>query len=193
MGEVGKGGRFIEAVADPLLLQCVGGDLHHAVPAPLIPHLRIKPFQLHRLGSGVFGVDDFGTDLVLDGADQPHHRPVRLQHLFDEVRNGGLPLGAGDADEGHAFRRVAEESGGRLPVKTAGVARHKLLGKPQRLFGDGAAGPFFEGGGRVFVPVRRPAPDGDKQIAGVYLPGVAGNPRHLRVKRRCLPFPIHAF
>ena len=46
------------------------------------------------------------------GADDAGLDPARLQHALDEVGNGGLALGAGDADDGQLLGRVPEQVAG---------------------------------------------------------------------------------
>ena len=88
--------------------QPLGGHLHnHRIHARL-HHLGKVLLQSIRFRRGIARVDVFPADDHLDGAHQAHLVTRIFQNGFHHVGGGGLPLGAGDADDPQFFRRISE-------------------------------------------------------------------------------------
>ena len=109
LGQIGKGRHRKGNAVHPVQEQGVGGNLHHHMGASGLGHLREQPLELKALRGGALRGDHLIADHVLDRADQTHLRAQSLlQHGFQQVGHRGLAVGAGDAQNGHFLRRVAE-------------------------------------------------------------------------------------
>ena len=97
--QVGEGRRLEAEPRQPLLVERVGGALHHDVPAPRVRHARKHPVQRERVGGGVLGGQDDVVDLVVDGADEPHAGARGFQDVLDHAGDRRLAVGARHADE----------------------------------------------------------------------------------------------
>ena len=184
LGEVRKRAHGKAHRADPLQHQGVGGDLHHRVGAAGVPHPGEQAVELKALGGGALGVQHLVADHVLDGADEPHLRPQGLlQHALEQIRAGGLAVGAGNADDGQAVRRMAEPVRAELGQGQAGgIHQHigaVLLRDP---LADHAGRALLQGGGDEPVPVGGKAGDGHEECPFSALAGVIAHVRDLKVR-----------
>ena len=174
LGEVCKHARLIVDAVHPVQGQGVGGDLHHHMGAARIPHLGEEPLELKGLRRGALRGEGLLADHVLIGADQTHLGPRRLlQNGFQQVGGGGLAVGAGDPDHGHALGGVSKEVGPHRRQSPAGI-RHLDIGDIplRRLLAQHRRRAGLHGLSDEIVSVRRKAGHGHKQSAGSHRPGV---------------------
>ena len=68
-----------------------------------------QPHQVERFRRGIHGRQHAPRQVILDGADQRRGVARRAQHRIDQIRRGGLAVGAGDAGEPEALVGLAVE------------------------------------------------------------------------------------
>ena len=156
--------------------------------AARIPHPGKELLDLKGLRRGPLRGDHFAADHVLVGADEAHLGPRRLlQNRLEQVRGGGLSVGAGDGHHGHIVRRMAEVVGAHLRQGPAGV-RHLDIGDLRPLRHILAQHRRRDGSRRLAdegMAVHGKALHGNKQIAGFCCPGVIAHAADVQVRVRC--------
>ena len=172
--QVGKGRHIKVDAAHPLQCQSVAGRLHHHMGTASRAHPGEQGLQLQALRGGALRGDDLIAYHVGHGADQAHLRPQDLfQHLLQKQRGGGFAVGAGDADHGHGFCRMAVEV---TPHQRQGqpVRGHPHIGDlPLRLLrGNHRRRAFFQGHGDKAVAIGSKTGHSHKQSSRCNLPGV---------------------
>ena len=160
--------------------QRVGGDLHNDVRAARIAHIGKELLQLEGFRRGALSVQDLIADHVLDRADEADLCAERFfKHVLQQIRAGRFAVRAGDSDDAHSVRRMAEPVCAERGKRRAGIGNQYIRNVCFRLFfADDADRAVFHGLGNIFVAVGLEAGDRDKQCSGRYLPGVilnAGN------------------
>ena len=158
----------------------VGRDLHNDVRAARIAHIGEELLQLKGLRRGALGVQDLIADHILDRADEADLCAERFfKHVLQQIRTGRFAVRAGDSDDAHSVRRMAEPVCAERGKRRAGIGNQYIRNVCFRLFfADDADRAVFHGLGNIFVAVGLEAGDRDKQCSGRYLPGVilnAGN------------------
>ena len=187
LGQVREDAHGVGNPVHPVQHQGVGGDLHHHMGAARLPHLGQQGLQVPGLRRGPLRGDHGIADHVLVRADEAHLGPQHLlQHRLQEIRGGGLAVGAGDADHGHVLRRVAVEVGPQHRQGPAGV-RHLDVGEVplRRRLAHHRGGAALRRLANEGVAVRRKAPHGHEQVPGPDGPGVVADAGHLAVQVRC--------
>ena len=154
--------------------QRVGRDLHNDVRAACIAHIGKELLQLKGLRRGALGVQDLIADHILDRADEADLCAERFfKHVLQQIRAGRFAVRAGDSDDAHSVRRMAEPVCAERGKRRAGIGNQYIRNVCFRLFfADDADRAVFHGLGNIFVAVGLEAGDRDKQIAGRDLPGI---------------------
>ncbi len=123
----------------------MGADLHDGLAAAGAAHLGEHSVDVGRLGRGLEGRHGARAEVVVDGAEQADAGVV-LEEIFHQVRDGGLAVGAGDADHAQiAIRGVvaaagrAGERGARIGDLDEGDLGRRGGGRGVRHDGDRAA------------------------------------------------------
>ena len=145
--------REVDRAGTPLH-ERVGGDLHHHMGASRVCHTPQQRLELIGLRCSAVGGQLQGTDQVSVGADQAHtglQRP--FQHGLDKIGGGGLPVGAGDPDQGHLLPRVSEPSGGHPGQGGPGIWSGEPAPCPGRLPAQDGGGALFQRLGHIPVSV----------------------------------------
>ena len=166
--EIGKHRRAKLQPEHPLLVDAVRADLHHRLLAAGVAHLRHHAVDVERLGRGAERRHGARAEVVVDGADQADLL-LAVEEMLEQVRDRGLPVGAGDADD----RQVAV---GKLVValrhageRGAGVGdrdeRDPGLGVTGQLLGDDGHGAAAHGLVDERHAVRAPARQGKEEVA----------------------------
>ena len=91
-----------------LLGDGVRGDLHEGMGAARIDHAAKEAVEFDGVGRGMGGGDGFGLDIVDDRGEQSGLVTECTRELIEKRGDGGLAVGAGDADEGEGFGGFAE-------------------------------------------------------------------------------------
>ena len=154
LGQVGEHPRLEGQSLHPALGQGVGGDLHHHMGASRVCHAPQQRLELIGLRCSAVGRQLQGTDQIPVGANQAHtglQRP--FQHGLDKIGGGGLPVGAGDPDQGHLLPRVSEPSGGHPGQGGPGVWSGEPAPCPGRLPAQDGGGALFQRLGHIPVSV----------------------------------------
>ena len=128
--KIGKGGTGKEAPIQPLLLQRLGGGLHHHMGAAALKHLGQQLLQLPGVGGGIARGDGLLSHPVADGADQPRPDPQLDQRVMCEPGRGGLAVGAGDAQQLELSCRVAKEGRTQPGVNDSRIREQELVRHP---------------------------------------------------------------
>ena len=88
----------------PVLVQRVGGHLHHHMAAPGVRHLAEQLLKLIALGRRALRGDGPVSDPIAVGTDKPYLRATGpLQHMLEQECRGRLAVGTGEAHDGHLF------------------------------------------------------------------------------------------
>ena len=190
MAQIGKHRHLVMAVADAVLVQSMGGNLHDAVLAALFHHVRVKGFQLQGVRRGFIGGDNFIPDFILDGADKPHLFPSGRQNRFNQCGNGAFPFGAGNADETQFLGRIAVKIRRHPAVRLPGVRGQDLPGNSQIPLADNGRRSLLQGFLGEVMAVRRAAGDADKHISFPHFAGIAGHVPDFPVLKRTGRFNI---
>ena len=172
--QVGKCGNVKMDAADALQGNSMAGDLHHHMGAACGAHPGKQPLQFIAFRSGALGGDGLLPDHVGHGTDEAHLRPqAALQHLLQKQCHGGLAVGAGNADHGHALGRMtveiaAQESQGHP------VAFHQNIGHIGfwLLCGNHRHSSLVKSHGDKSVSVRSKAGHRHKKAARGHFPGI---------------------
>ena len=155
--------------------------------AACVPHLGKEPLHLKGLRRGPLRGQDLAADHVLVGADEAYLGPGRLlQDRLEQVRGGGLAVGAGNGHHGHSVRRMAEVVGPHLCQGPAGI-RHLDIGHLRPLRHILAQHRRRAGGRRLAdkrMAVHGKALHGNKQIAGFGSPGIIADAADFQVRVR---------
>ncbi|MPM66130.1 hypothetical protein SDC9_113037 [bioreactor metagenome] len=135
LGQVGENARREADAVHPVQGKGVGGDLHHQMGTACVRHTPAQSLDFIGFGGGALSRKGLRADHILVGADKPHLGPYRaLQHGFDEVGGGCLPVGAGDTHGNKAPGGMTEPVG-----REDGEGRARVCGGhpgafPLRLF-----------------------------------------------------------
>ncbi len=128
--EVGEGGGLEAQERGALLVQRVGGDLHHRRVAAGAAHRGQQPLQLTGVGRGPRGRNRAAAVLDLYGGQQAGRAAAGTQQLAQQPGGGGFAVRAGDA--GHAQRTggPAVQRGCEAGQRTARIIdRNRLFGR----------------------------------------------------------------
>lgn len=99
LGQVREDGDIEIDAGDALLFERVRADLEHAGPAAAAHHGGHHLLDFQGFRRGPQGGDDAVTDLVAHRAEQAGFGPGGFEEFLDHEGDGGLAVGAGDADD----------------------------------------------------------------------------------------------
>ena len=122
--EVGERADGEAGAGDPAERERVAGHLHRHVRDALLQHHREQRLQVGSLGGGERAGQRRAGDPDADGADQPGGASGRGQPGLEQVRDGGLAAGPGDAEHPQALasgRRRRSRRPSRAPRGAAGA------------------------------------------------------------------------
>ena len=193
---VGKDADLEGKAVHPVHLEPLGGNLHDRALAALIQHL--PEILLHQIAlrRGVRRRDVGVADDRLDGADESHPVTRALQDGFYHVGGGGLPLGAGHADDLQGIRRIVKpgrrQEGQRLPGVLYLDDGHILRNLYILLHHQGCR-PLACHFASEIMAVHRCALDTDKQDALRRLSGIVDQLRDLSVHAPLDQGVFHSF
>jgi hypothetical protein len=143
LGEAGEADGVVAQGGDAGLGEGVRGDLHDEVGGAAGEGGGEEGLQLEREGGGEGGGGLVVDDPVAGGADPEVRAGGGAEHGGDQIGDGGLAVGAGDAGEAQVGGGLAEAAGGELREGGGGV------GEPHvrvRRRGDAAALQEEDGG-----------------------------------------------
>ncbi|MPM33171.1 hypothetical protein SDC9_79740 [bioreactor metagenome] len=174
LGQIRKDPHVVSDTVDPALVQRVGRGLHHHMGAARIQHPAKQLMQLKALRRGPLRGQDLRADHVLVGADQTHLRPCRLlQNSLQQIRGGGLAVGAGDGGHDHMLRRMTEPVGAQHSQRPPGLLHQHVGNAGLRLpLTHGAYCPGLLRLSDIGMTVHGIATDGDEHVALMSLTGV---------------------
>ena len=109
--EVGEECSVEVETGDALLGDGVRRDLHEGMGAARVDHAAKEAVEFDGVGRGMGGGDGFGLDIVDDRGEQSGLVTEGTRELIEKRGDGGLAVGAGDADEGEGFGGFAEPFG----------------------------------------------------------------------------------
>ena len=149
--------------------------------------------QLQRAGGGVAAGAGVAVDAIAERADDAAAGAVEpVQHMRQQLRDGGLAVGAGDANDVHVPRWITVEAAGdgtdlggqaghanHRYAEAQGVAHDRALGVDQHRHRAAVDGLLQELGG-----VGVAATTGDEQVAGLDLTAVITDAGDLTVQLR---------
>ena len=98
--QVGEDGDLEAEARDAFLLDADRADFHEAVFAAGGDHLCEEGVQRDRVGGRVGGLAAAASDKVGNRGEQAAAISETAEEVIEERDRGGLPVGAGDADEG---------------------------------------------------------------------------------------------
>ena len=167
MGDIGDNPGVEGAALHPVLVDRVGGDLHHRVAAALRHHQGQHALQVVGIGGGVPGGQHPLPNHILDGADQPHFLAVRLEDAFEQIGGSRLAVCPRHADHPQALRGIPEPVGAH-PGPGPASRRHQHLRDavrdPQlhRMLGHDDGGAVFHRLPDILMAVHSGPADADK-------------------------------
>jgi hypothetical protein len=158
----------------------VRGDLHRAGQIPCVEHAPKGGLEVDRLRGRAL-------DLLLPPPDHPLHRsqqprldPLRLEHVPDQERGRGLPVGAGDAGHPQGRRRVAPEASRDRRHRRPGVGENRLRdANVEGPLDDQCGGPACHRRLGEVVAIRVLPPNAEEQVARLDPATVVGEPGDL--------------
>ena len=187
LAQIGEHAHLEGHTVDPVLIEGVGGGLHHHMGTARLLHLGEEALDLKGLRGGAVCGENLLPDHILVGADEAHLGPQGLlQNEFQQVRRGGLAAGAGDCRHHHVVGGMAEEIAADHSQAPAGV-RHLnigdfLLRNPLTQHRRRA---LFPGLADEAVSVHCVARHGHKQVPRLGFPGVIADAGDLHFQIRC--------
>ena len=180
LGQVGENAVVKGHAVHAVKIQRVRGNLHHQVLTASFHHFRNDLLYLQRIWGGTSGVvDDFISNLVVDGADQAAFASILLKNALEHMGDRRLSIGAGHAGNGELSRRMAVKTAGHGAQHVAGVfyldIHDAILVFVQIVFIDYQNCAPADGVANIFVSVCFQSLDGHKQAVRDHLLGVIGN------------------
>ena len=118
--EVGEHGGAELQAQHALLVDTMGADLHHGLFAAGVAHLREHAENVEGLGGGLVRRDGAGAEVVVDRADETDAL-LAAEQVLDQVGDGGLAVGSGDADDLEVAVGELVETAGDAGERGAGV------------------------------------------------------------------------
>ena len=135
---------------------------------------------------GVLGGHGLVVDVVADGGNQSHLVAEVAEQAVEQGGRRGLAVGAGDAHQFQARRRVAIEQGGDASRGVFAVLHHHIRDAFLRLGGqflaDDGAGAVPDGGGDVGMAVGLRAAHGHEEVACLHPARIDVHARYLDVR-----------
>jgi hypothetical protein len=104
-----KPARPEDEAVHPVLVQGVAAHLHHHRVAAGVEHLAEERVERERVGRGVGGLERAAREAGVDGPDPAGGRAPGGADALQQPGGGGLPVGAGDAEEHQLARRLPVE------------------------------------------------------------------------------------
>ena len=193
--KIGENAALKMQIRHPLRFDPLGGHLHDHVGTAGILHRPQDPLQLvglrRSVGEGKLLLPQKGPV----GADEPRFMARRLQDPPEHVGRRGLSLGPrhrrhgpqgisvkSRCQRGECPPRGGYQQEGRLRLPSPGA--RKLLFQPPclpvPLLHDHHGGPLFQGFPRKQVAVLPEPLQADEHVARLHLPGITGDPCHVR-------------
>ena len=170
---------------DALLCHAVTAYFHESVCAALVRHLPEQPVQRDGVGRRHFRVDGFAVDVVADSAAESALVAKLPEDVVKDCGDCCLAVRAGDANEMHPLRGVAEEVCRKdahhilcVGIDKIGDAFVESFGQ---LFADDGRGSQFDGLWDEVVSVDLCATHGDEEAACLDLAAVYLDARHFPV------------
>ena len=179
--QIGEHRRIVNAALHPILIQGMGGNLHHPVGAALGHHQGQHALQIIGIRRGVAGGQDPIPYHILYGADEAHLIAAGLHNRFKHIGGGGLAVGAGDAHQPQAVGGMAEPGGAHLRPGFPGGFHQELAGQSHVLFRYDGRGPGLGGLPGELMSVYTRARNADKCPARLHPARIAGYPCYLHV------------
>ena len=175
---------IIPAALHTILIERMGGYLHHRVGAAFRRHQRHHALQIIGIGRGVPGRQHALPDHVLNRPDQPDLVTSGLQNGFEQVRGSCLAIGASDAHKMQPPGGIAKPVCTHVCPGYAGGRHQQLAVQSEIPFADNrrSTGLFCLFG--KLMAVHRRTADADKHPTGFHTAGIAGDPFHLDIRRR---------
>ena len=184
LGQIGERSCCEMGLADALLHQTERGHLHDHIVTSCLCHSGIQRHQIIDERGGIVRVDNLVSDLVLDRADQSHLVSVFRQNVLDEIGDGGLAVGSGDADETHLPLRMTEPCGAELSVERTGVLCQDLpVAQPQVVVSQHRCRTTFQHVFRRRVSVKAFSTDAGEQHSRLYLSGIVCQSGDLHIRQ----------
>ena len=194
LGQIGEHAHRKADAPHPLEKQRVGRHLHDHMGAARVRHAPEQALELKGFRGCALRGQDLAADHVLIGADQPHLRPqTLLQDILEKIGSGGFAVGAGDARQRHAGGGVAVPVPAHLGQRGAAV-RRAHIGNPRLrlLLAEHARRALLHSHGDKPVAVRLVARHGNKESAGLRLPGIIADAGNLHRQVRVGLQDVHA-
>ena len=160
----------------------MAGNLHNGVLTARVPHPGKELLQLQAFRGGPFRGEGLLANEIAHGANESHLCPPGLlQNGFQQQGDGGLSVGAGDADALHGLCRVPVKIAGHLGQRQTVRGNQDIGDLYIRLFRrDRHNGSPFHRHGDESVPVRGKAGDGRKQAPWHCLSGIVDDGSNFR-------------
>ena len=149
--------------------------LHDDMGTARIAHLCEQLVQFKRFRRGALGRQNLIANHVLVGADKADCVTLCLKNGLEQIRRCGLAVGAGDADHGHAVRRMVKIVGCHLCQRAAGRIyadiRHRNAAL-RHMFEHNCACAQLNRLADVLVTIGLIAGDCHKDVTVLYLTGI---------------------
>ena len=140
LAEIGEGRTGEPAAIDPVQGQGMAGNLHRGGVDPTLQHGREERLQLRGLRGRAHARNDRVGDPGLHRTDQSCAMPGCCQSGLQQVRDGRLAIGPGDAEQAQVAGRFAVDRRSHLPQDRPRVG-HREDGAPAGAGADqGGAG-----------------------------------------------------
>ena len=175
LGESGEDACGVGDRVDPVQRQRVRGDLHRDRVHPALAGDGEQRLQVRRLRRGPHRRHPLAGQPRLHGADHTRPQPGGGETRLEQVRDGGLAVGAGDAEHRHHLGGAGVHLRREVAEDRTGVARHQRRQTRQRPVGErgrSSRGDRLRREGRA-VDVR--TGECGVQVAGSDLPRVEGD------------------
>ncbi len=147
-GQVGENRRTKLKTEHALLVDSVRTHFHDRLTAAGIAHLRQHAVDVEGLGGGLERGNRANAKIVVDRSEQTDAL-VAVEEVLDEMRDGGLAVGSGDADDLHVAVGKLVEPLGHLGEGGAGIGdlKERDLGRHvgRHLLGDNGNRPAIDG------------------------------------------------
>ena len=176
LGEVGEDGAVEPRAVDPMLIQTVGRDFHGRRPNACLDHPRQQAMEVGGFGRGPVERDGPARDPHAGRADHAGRHPRGLEHGFEQIGGGRLPVGSGRADQCEAIGGVAEERRRHRAHRPADRRNDDLHAwEIQWLLDHQHGGPCRDRAIGELVPVHARSRNTEEQRAGPDLRGAIGD------------------
>ena len=160
-----------------VLIQRVGGNLHHHMAAARVRHLPEQLLQLIALRRCALRGQRAVSDPVAVGADQPHLGAAHgFQYMLEQQCRGGFAVGTRKADDRHLLRgtmiivfRCDCKGTARIPHQDIGNLRLR------RSLTENRRRAFFRRHRDETVPVDGKTAHGDEQLPRPRRPGIVAD------------------